>query len=199
MLRCADPVLGPVRDALEIGLARRGAALEELRLGRDEPWLESHLVRAVARSRLEALAPRRGWPWHLDPTVPNSGIHLWTRGARLRVAAGDVKRVPPPGSNKARRDYWSQRTEAAVQLSLFDTDDQRRSLNLLLLWRARRDGSVRLTLALPYAEWPFGARPKLIGCVPVDDEPIEGEFDADDDPGHDLIGEIFEEGDEEDL
>jgi hypothetical protein len=202
LLRCAAPILDPVRDALEIGIARRAEALEPLRLGRCEPWLESHLVRSVARSLLEAEAPPNGWPWYVDTTVPNSGIHLSVRGAQLRVAAGDVKRVPSPGRNRARRDYWRQRGEQSfIQLSLLDTDIDAPSqpLNLLLLWRARADGSVAMTLALPYDAWPFGSRPRLLGCVPIADEPIDGEFAADDDAGEDLVAvaEISEEFDEE--
>jgi hypothetical protein len=192
VLRRVGPVVDPTRDAIEEGLSRLDAALKALGVGRGDPWLDAHLVRAVARKRLETAAPSTGWPWSVDSAVANSGIHLSTLGANVRVARGDVLRVPAPGHSRTRRAFWSQ--GAAVQLSMFgDVDAASGRLNLLLLWKPCADGSVVLTVAVPAGVWPFHGREKLIGCIPIEDVVVDGVFEVPADDGDDLVAELHED------
>lgn len=196
------PVEEALRSALEAGVSGAPKVREVLDLPPD-PWLDPHLVRRVARAHLERDAEETACVWSIDPTVPNSGIHIRVPGAHIRVRRGRAECVPGPGHSRRSRRFYTQgrRLEAYIQgvldfggegpatgLSLID------ELRLLVLWN-NDDEDVHLWVAVPAGTWDYGADPKLVACVPLDFEP-GGEFMADDDGGHDLIARFDdEEGD----
>jgi hypothetical protein len=191
-----EPVVDVVRIGLEAGLECVDPIRDGLGLSPD-PWFDSHIVRRVARARIERAAKTSGdSTWQIDCRVPNSGIHLFLARARVRLAHGSVKRVPPPGRNLARKDFWSQRELSYIQdpLPIFDLGavSSGARLNLLLLWTALDGAAISLAVAVPRGEWPFGSTARLHAYVPLEAD-LPAEFVGDDDEGDDLVARIDDE------
>lgn len=182
----AAPVAKSVRDALEEGWSLAPEALRLLGV-KSDPWLDSHMARAVARQRLEAWAADTA-DWSIDSTVPNSGIHLTVPAGNFRVLRGGATRVPAPGPNRSRRRFFQQ---GNVQPSLFDFDADSATaiINMLLLWTPNQDGTVDLAVAVPHGIWQYGKRARLVAFAPLDHDldVITGEFQTDEDDGRWLV------------
>ncbi len=186
------PVAGVVREALDDGLALLPKMLGLARIQPD-PWYDAHVVRRIARDRIEeAAALAEGWS--IDTSVANSGIHLAVPAGSIRVAHGDVARVPGPGHSDTRRQFYSQGS-----FDLFAGSESTSSLtqpvNMLLLWIPSDEG-VALTVAVPSGVWSFGGTARLCAVATLDDE-ISGEFDAGDDAGLDLVARVHSEAAQE--
>jgi len=191
-----DPIVEVVRSGLEDGLAFVDPIQQLVDVSSD-PWFDAHVVRRVARARIERAYGASGRPlWCIDDKVPNSGIHLLLPGTRVRVARGSVSRVPAPGRNYARREFWSQSRATYVQNVLPLYPDVlipgAGELNLLLLWTTSDASSVSMSVAVPRGEWPYGRTPRLHAHVPLDDLGFDGEFVGDHDEGDDLVAQIDE-------
>jgi hypothetical protein len=189
--------VAPVADLVRTAIGEGHAHVSEVHrmLGvRPDAWFDSHIIRRVARERIEGEAKRlRSVGWGVDDGVASSGIHLYVSGSMIRVAKGTIDRVPCPGRSRRRREFWMQ---GALPL-----EDRRRPvrldyLNLLLLWDIVGD-VVELTVAVPSGVWPFGGRQKLLAAVPIEHDPFwfDAEFDAGDED--DDIG-LFADVDEDD-
>jgi hypothetical protein len=189
------PVLDPVRAALGEGVSVVPEARSLLGVEPD-PWFDAHIVRRVARRKLEQLAPGDGIPWGISGSVPNSGIHLEVNGVSTRICRGEPAFIPPPGPSKARQRFYRQ--EAVVAQQLWYEPSEVPLGNVLLMWRL--EGlEVELCVAIPDGEWKWGTKPRLRAVFPVIDDDLEfAEFEADDDDGRWLIADIEEETDFED-
>lgn len=196
LVAAVDPVASRVHDALTEGWSYVGE-VHDLMTIKPDRWLDSGLARTCARQRLEASAPPSGVPWGIDRSVPNSGIHLAVPMGHIRVLQGAVRRVPTPGRNPRRQRFYCQQQPSTYQPRFPGfadaSEDALPLLNLLLLWDVRGK-SIELTVAVPNGLWHHTGTERLLASVPLgsDFDAIEGEFEAGDDDGSDLVGEIYE-------
>jgi hypothetical protein len=122
-----------------------------------DPWFWSHSARWRTRGYLLS-AKKDGWG--INPSVPNSGIHLWVQGLHtVRVLRSLGGTVPHPGRNHARREAW-------IQDAIPPNDGGLPPLSLLADWQVHNDEPV-VYFSLPKRPWKYGESPELYWRVPV--------------------------------
>lgn len=165
------PLVGPLREALYIGLAARDEISGSI-IGYSEcPWFDSHVVRKWARQHLETPGVLPDG-YAIDSSVAFSGIHVDAGEVFMRVLKGGPASVPNPGRNTARRRFWSQ-DHPHVAPRLFPVPLGRPAVNVLLLWRADDDGAVDLWAAVPEGVWPYKGIQRTTLVAPLCDESFD--------------------------
>jgi hypothetical protein len=151
-----------------------------------DPWLWAHLARYGARSHLAGLEPE---DWEPGRELANSGLEIKRMPLVLRTLKARGEGPPNPGTNAARRGYWSQSPRLPLKLGDALMPE---GANFILDWSVNKERQLFLALSKPIGIWKYGQTPKLewrkgfedddegLRFIPSDEEalPIEDVFDT---------------------
>jgi len=106
-------------------------------------WYWSHTARWRARNNLVAVSDKDGWT--VDPSAPNSAIHLCAASVHpIRVLKTMNDTTPHAGRNKARQLAWSQSPLLVASAA------SGQPFSLVADWHKGKDGPV-VHIGLPKA------------------------------------------------
>ena len=146
------PLYEPFHDAFTWADQRRRQQLPELADNPAYRWHATHTVRALTHNRLNREGRIGAWR-PSDNHSQNGALWFTDNRYRLRVLhALNESDVPPPGSNRARRAFYSNPPLIAMP-PLFGKPNDR----LLVLWRIDpKTGAVDFRVVRPIGEWKWG-------------------------------------------
>lgn len=150
-----------IRDALDHGVSLADSMFSDL--SPLDPHLWAHIARYGACQHLGQLEPD-GWERGRD--LPNSGIEVVRGPLVLRTLKAQGSDPPHPGSNLARRLFWTQGRQMRLPLSLGGTLFPE-GANYILDWTVDRERVISLALSKPVGIWRYRGTPKLEWRRPV--------------------------------
>lgn len=142
------PVLRALHAALDHGVSLADTWLAGLP---HDPYLWSHMVRYGACTRLRD--PQASGDWQLR-SLPMSGIEISRPPLAARVLKALGNAPPPPGTNRARRSFYTQLT-----LPNCDWDQVGSGLsdvmNIIVDWSVTQERELRLAVSKPVGLWSY--------------------------------------------
>jgi hypothetical protein len=166
----ANP-LRAVRDALDDGISFADTVLGGLKF---DPHFWAHAVRYRAACNLACGQPL---DWRITRPLPNSGIEIARDPIVFRTFKTHENVPPPPGTDRARRAFWTQRPVVVLSLPLQwgKVEVPVNGPNLLLDWNVDEERNLRLALSKPIGTWGYQGTPRLewrrLVIFGSDDEP----------------------------
>ena len=150
-----------------------GISYAEMKLAgeRKDPWLWANLARFNAHEALVALNPE-GWS---VAGLANCGVKISKGHLTVRVLKRFGSGAPHPGSNQARKAFWSQMTPEPPLPLLVEGRLLRSAVHLILDWDAGADQKVNLELVKPVGAWKYLERQRVewaVGLVVGNDEKL---------------------------
>ena len=143
------------RSLAEAGVDVETACRENLKLPNTPEYRTTrvHMTRGVARHRLSKSSDLDGWNIS-DHAGPNTPIHLYKGVESIRLLhTPNAIAVPAPGTNLARRFYYSNTALDGLE----DSSSLFVQHKYLLLWREGfTTGEIALRLVRPIGVWDFG-------------------------------------------
>jgi hypothetical protein len=149
VLAALDPLCEPLYDALTSAYRAAHERLPEVAADPDASATLTHAVRGMT---LVNLRKKDLAGWRLD-RGNNAAVHLSAGTQSLRLLHQLPGRVvPPPGTNRGRRNYYQNAMLSDGALISRD--------KLIGLWSADEQGAIGIEIVRPIGTWTLGQRAK---------------------------------------